>query len=169
MRRILAMIAGVVLLLGAMAGTSAASSANTSGKDTSAAKSQISAAVTPKSVKIAAAPAGCSSGNYCFWPNAGYSPAGNPGELSGRNADWSVFSRGDCPNDNWDNCASSVYNNGVSCESIAWTGRSYTGTPGILYRGDGGNLVAPFNNAISSNSWSTASGGTSSACGGPVP
>lgn len=164
MRRILAMIAGVVLLLGGMAGTSAASSANSSGK-----QSKVSAAVAFKSVKIAAAPSGCGGGNLCFWPNAGYSPAGNPGELSGRNADWSVFSRGDCPNDNWDNCASSAFNNGNNCEAVVWTGKSYTGTGGWIYRNTGGNLNATFNNAVSSNSWGTASGGTSSACGGPVP
>jgi hypothetical protein len=163
MRRILAMIAGVVLLLGAMAGTSAASSANGSDQ-----QSQVSAAAF-KSVKIAAAPSGCSSGNFCFWPNAGYSPAGNPGELSGRNADWSVFYRGDCPNDNWDNCASSDYNNGNSCEAVVWTGKSYSGTAGWVLRGTGGNFNSTFNNAVSSNSWGTASGGTSATCGGPVP
>lgn len=164
MRRILAMIAGVVLLLGAMAGTSAASSANGSGK-----QNQASTATAFKSVKIAAAPSGCSPGNFCFWPNAGYSPAGNPGELSGRNADWSVFYRGDCPNDNWDNCASSDYNNGNSCEAIVWTGKSYSGTAGMVLRGSGGDFNSTFNNAVSSNSWGTASGGTSSSCGGPVP
>ncbi|WP_280874275.1 peptidase inhibitor family I36 protein [Streptomyces pseudovenezuelae] len=157
------MIAGVVLLLGAMAGTSAASSANNSGK-----QGQVSATAF-KSVKIAAAPAGCGSGNFCFWPNANYSPAGNPGELSGRNADWAIFSRGDCPNDNWDNCATSDYNNGNSCEAVVWTGKSYTGTGGWIYRGTGGNFSSTFNNAVSSNSWGTASGGTSSSCGGPVP
>jgi hypothetical protein len=164
MRRILAMIAGVVLLLGGMAGTSAASSANSSGSQNS-----VSGAVALKSVKIAAAPAGCGGGNFCFWPNANYSPSGNPGELSGRNADWSVFGRGDCPNDNWDNCASSDYNNGNSCEAIVWTGKSYSGSAGMVLRGSGGNFNSTFNNAVSSNSWGTASGGTSSACGGPVP
>ncbi|MGW3290572.1 peptidase inhibitor family I36 protein [Streptomyces sp. NPDC001002] len=157
------MIAGVVLLLGITAGTSAASSANGSEKQT-----QVSATAFT-SVKIAAAPSGCGSGNFCFWPNANYSPAGNPGELSGRNADWSIFSRGDCPNGNWDNCATSDYNNGNNCEAVVWTGKSYTGTGGWVYRGTGGNFNATFNNAVSSNSWGTASGGTSSACGGPVP
>ncbi|MCW8102079.1 peptidase inhibitor family I36 protein [Streptomyces tauricus] len=167
MRRILAMIAGVVLLLGAMAGTSAASSANNSA-NSSEERNQVTATAF-KSVKVAAAPSGCGSGNFCFWPNAGYSPAGNPGELSGRNADWSVFSRSACPNGNWDNCASSDYNNGNSCEAIVWTGKSYSGSAGIVYRGTGGDFNSTFNNAVSSNSWSTASGGTSSACGGPVP
>lgn len=74
MRRILAMIAGVVLLLGAMAGTSAASSANNSA-NSSEERNQVTATAF-KSVKVAAAPSGCGSGNFCFWPNAGYSPHG---------------------------------------------------------------------------------------------
>lgn len=156
------MIAGVILLLGAMAGTSAASSNNTS------ANQGQSATVAPlKSVKIAAAPSGCTSGNFCFWVNPGYSDG--PGKLSGKNRDWSVFAHSSCPGGTWNNCASSDYNNGVSCDAVVWTGTGYGGTGGWVWKGTGGDFTSTFNNAVSSNSWGTTSGGTSSTCTGPVP
>jgi hypothetical protein len=161
MKRVLAVAAGAVLAMGGLAGTSAASSANGSGG--------TSAAVMPTSVKVAAAPAGCSSGNVCFWNGENYTGAG-PGQLSGRNSDWSVFRQSACPNGTWDNCASSVYNNGVSCKAVLWTGKGYTGGFFSLSRGSGETqLASSHNNAFSSNSWISPSNTTTSACGGPNP
>ncbi len=161
MRRILAMIAGVILLLAAMAGTSAASSTNGSAN-------QAPEAASFASVKAAAAPAGCPSSYFCFWANAGYSDG--PGKLSGKNSDWSVFSHSSCPGGTWNDCASSDYNNGVSCDAVVWTGKSYGGTGGWVPKGTGGDFNSTFNNAVSSNSWGVyATGGTNSTCTGPVP
>ena len=127
-------------------------------------------------VTTLAAPAGCSSGNVCFWKNAGYSDG--PGELSNRNPDWSVFSHSSCAGGTWNDCASSVYNAGVSCSAMLWPAKNYhiQGTIGTikLTRGTGMTNLADlplagniFNDEISSNSWVTEAGGTSSACGGP--
>ena len=153
MRRIFALAVGVILLLGGLVGTSAASTPRTA----SAASHPLSAA---------AAPSGCTSGNFCFWASTGYSDG--PGKLSGKNSAWSAFSHSSCPSGTWDNCASSDYNNGVSCVAVVWTGNSYTGSEGVVDRGTGGNFSSTFNNAVSSNSWATPTYGTNSTCTGPV-
>ncbi|MEV0183472.1 peptidase inhibitor family I36 protein [Streptomyces sp. NPDC050625] len=120
------------------------------------------------SVKAAAAPAGCPSSYFCFWVNAGYSDG--PGKLSGKNSDWSAFGHSSCPSGTWNDCASSDYNNGVSCDAVVWTGKSYGGTGGWVPKGTGGNFNSTFNDAVSSNSWGVyATGGTNSTCTGPVP
>ncbi|WP_369404422.1 peptidase inhibitor family I36 protein [Streptomyces albus] len=101
----------------------------------------------------AAAPAGCTSTNVCFWD--GYNYSDGPGKLSGWNSNWSVFKTSRCSDGDWENCASSVYNNGTSCSAVLWTGRSYSGSRLTLGRGSGQTrLSSTMNNAISSNSWS---------------
>ncbi|WP_221353172.1 peptidase inhibitor family I36 protein [Streptomyces beigongshangae] len=161
MRRVWAVAAGVVLTMGGTAGTSAATPA--SGPD------GTSAATMPTSVKTAAAPAGCNSGSLCFWNGQNYTGAG-PGQLSGKNPDWSVFGNSACPNGNWDNCASSIYNNGVNCNSVTWTNKNYGGGFYSLPRGTGETqLASSHNNAFSSNSWISPSNTTTSTCSGPNP
>ncbi|MFI9005764.1 peptidase inhibitor family I36 protein [Actinosynnema sp. NPDC053489] len=104
-----------------------------------------------------AAPAGCHSSNVCFWANNNYNDG--PGELSGTNPDWRRFAHGSCGGGTWNNCASSVYNNGTQCWADLWDGLDYAlGSRGglSLSRGTGiANLGSwDFDNAISSNSWS---------------
>lgn len=104
-----------------------------------------------------AAPAGCSSTYVCFWVHINF--VDGPGKLSGSNPNWGAFSHPTCAGGTWNNCASSVYNNGAHCWSDLWDGTNYTyGAKGLLSlnRGVGiSNLVDwDFNDVISSNSWS---------------
>ncbi|MDQ0598844.1 hypothetical protein QF037_003189 [Streptomyces canus] len=159
MKRLLSVAAGAVLAVAGLAGTSAASSGGVAG----------TSAALPSSVAIAAAPVGCDSGNLCFWNGENYTGAG-PGELSGRNSNWGVFGQSACPNGTWSDCASSAYNNGVSCNAVMWTGTNYSGGFYRLSRGSGETQFASsHNNNFSSNSWISPSDTTTSACGGPNP
>ncbi|WP_173019503.1 peptidase inhibitor family I36 protein [Streptomyces alkaliphilus] len=145
-KRFSALFAGAVLAAGVMMGVSPAHAAD----DSAGALPYASTA----SVGISAAPSGCSATNVCFWSGTNYSGAG-PGQLSGANPNWAVFSNSSCPGGNWENCASSVYNNGTSCSAVLWTSRNYSGARLTLARGSGQTrLSSTMNNAISSNSWS---------------
>jgi hypothetical protein len=97
--------------------------------------------------------ADCNPGNVCFWVHAGY--VDGPGQLSGTNPDWRVFSHASCPRGNWNDCASSVYNAGRSCKARLHEHINYAGDWLGLPRGVGViNLeIHDFNDQISSNSW----------------
>ena len=169
--RLSAILIAVIALIafGGFATTASAAVKSPDGRLSITASAPVKAALAP--------PAGCSSGNICFWRNANWGDG--PGELSDRNPNWGVFAHQACPNHTWSNCISSAYNNGVSCSAVLWAGTNYTGDSRThsLTLDRGGyeiNMAAnevsgnAFNDVISSNSWASPNGGTSSACGGPV-
>ncbi|HET9895390.1 MAG TPA: peptidase inhibitor family I36 protein [Streptosporangiaceae bacterium] len=58
-------------------------------------------------------------GKVCIWQNVGFT--GDKGHFSGANLDWSTFSGGtDCATGNWNNCASSIFNNKTERAVILW-------------------------------------------------
>jgi len=163
-RRLRAITVGTIMLLAGMVGTAAA------GPATAPVGASPHTMVGP-SETVAFAPAGCSSGALCFWNARNFTDG--PGKLFGKNANWSAFGHASCPSGTWNNCASSAYNNGVSCDSVMWDGTNYTfGAAGALVmdRGVGLDLGSVgFNNVASSNSWITPSFTTNSTCTGPNP
>ena len=147
MKRLSAVVAGVVLLLGSAVGTAAAADSSTSPVIAGSASPALSAQVA----KPAAVPSGCSAGNLCFWVNIGYSDG--PGELSGTNANWTAFAHSTCASKTWNDCASSLYNDGVNDNAVVYTNANYSGSSGVITRGTGGDVSAAWNDVISSNSW----------------
>ncbi|MEW2301359.1 peptidase inhibitor family I36 protein [Streptomyces sp. NPDC006655] len=146
MKRMSAVAAGVALLLGTAAGTAAADSSGGSVLAGSA-----SSALSAQVAKPAAVPAGCSAGYLCFWVNAGYNDG--PGKLSGSNANWTAFPHSTCQTKTWNDCASSLYNDGVNDNAVVYTDANYSGSSGTIARGTGGDVSAAWNDVISSNSW----------------
>jgi hypothetical protein len=146
MKRLLAVAAGVVLLLGSAIGTAAADSAGSPVITGSASPALSAQVATP-----AAVPSGCSAGYLCFWVNIGYNDG--PGKLSGTNANWTAFSHSTCATKTWNDCASSIYNDGVNDNAVVYTAANYSGTSGVIDRGVGGDLTSSWNDVISSNSW----------------
>jgi hypothetical protein len=101
----------------------------------------------------------CPGGYVCFWVDIHYE--GPMGKLWGNNTNWSVFSQDKCANKNWDNCASSTFNNGNDCAVTLYRDPGYGGT--FLWEQRGSvryNLKNnrdqyghSFNDAFSSNKW----------------
>jgi hypothetical protein len=108
-------------------------------------------------------PAGCGSGNFCFWNNANFNDG--PGQVSGNNANFTVFSHSSCPYGTWNDCISSVYNNGTSGLGVnVYRDANYLG-PSFCVSDNSGyaylptyytNTTVVLNDSISSNKWTTA-------------
>lgn len=120
-------------------------------------------------ISLAPAPAHASfndcpneSGALCFWPAANY--VGRPGLAFGTNPNWA-----DLPDrDNrcgasvgWNDCISSIRNEGISCEAVIWEHPNFGGSNFVINRDtfvdnlatrgkpSGGN----WNDVVSSNNW----------------
>jgi hypothetical protein len=99
------------------------------------------------------------SGYLCFWVNLGWE--GTPGKLSGTNAYWSSFSKSQCGSGTWDNCASSLRNEGRSCEAVVYRDPNFRGPSWVINRDTGVYDLRQWSmepgrnwdNEISSNSW----------------
>ncbi|MEW1779278.1 peptidase inhibitor family I36 protein [Streptomyces sp. NPDC086777] len=157
-KRMSAVAAGVVLLLGAAVGTAAADPSGTSvapghavASGTSVIAGSASSALSAQVATPAAVPSGCSAGYLCFWVNSGYQDG--PGKLDGSNANWTVFAHPTCQTKTWNDCASSLYNDGVNDNAVVYTDANYSGSSGVIDRGVGGDVSAAWNDVISSNSW----------------
>jgi hypothetical protein len=112
-----------------------------------------------------AAPAGCGSGNLCFWNNSGFNDG--PGQLAGTNPNWGVFAHGSCPSGTWDNCVSSLFNNGNTSAANVWRYTNYGGAGACWAKGTGNSNLASvnypgtsvnMNDTISSNNWASSCG-----------
>ena len=113
-------------------------------------------------VEASAAGPPCPVGYLCFWAGSNGSTAG-PGELAGTNPNWGWFGQSAChppnaaadSNNTWNDCASSIKNNGTSYCSLVWYNASYGGFAVELSRGEWVSDLHSFNmnDAISSNSW----------------
>jgi hypothetical protein len=139
--------AGVVLTLTSLAAPAAA------------ADSTLAAGtITP------AAMSACGSGNFCAWVNSNFNDG--PGQWAGNASNYTDWGHDNCGLGSlwtWDNCASSVFNNGQHCNLTFYDGINYTGAYYNLPRGsylanmtldrmsDGQNA----NDRISSHRWCT--------------
>lgn len=103
--------------------------------------------------------ADCPGGYVCFWVDWHYE--GPMGKLYGNNTNWSVFSQPECDRQNWEDCASSTFNNGNECAVNLYKDPGYGGE--FLWEQRGSvryNLNnnkdkygRSFNDTISSNKW----------------
>ena len=98
----------------------------------------------------------------CFWVNANYT--GTMGEVEGNNPDYlNLKNTSGCTAfpGTWNDCISSVWNNGKDCTVYFWTDANYEGRYHSLALKDGvanvgtGYNDPSFNDSISSNSWCT--------------
>ncbi|WP_143674230.1 MULTISPECIES: peptidase inhibitor family I36 protein [Streptomyces] len=99
------------------------------------------------------------SGYLCFWVNANY--GGAMGKVSGNNTYWGNFTGGCNSTQRWNDCASAIRNEGLSCEAVVYEAANYGGSSWVINRDtqaadltkwgkpSGGN----WNDVISSNNW----------------
>jgi hypothetical protein len=101
----------------------------------------------------------CAGGDLCFWVNT--NKGGAKGRVSGNNTSWS-WAQGQCSSGTWNNCASSIQNNGNNCTVNVFEDAGYGGHRLTLTRGtyisdlSGYWITYPFdswNDDIQSNRW----------------
>jgi hypothetical protein len=105
----------------------------------------------------------CPSTYLCFWVNSGFTA--NWGKFAGNNPSWGAYSQSECKGGTWNDCASSLYNNGEHDQALVWQNNSYKGGYTCVARGTTmySNLAnwtysdssASMNDSISSNDWTT--------------
>lgn len=102
----------------------------------------------------------CSSYGYaCGWVNTYW--GSSRGNWAGNNPHLSDFTESNCSkNGNWNDCISSLWNNGTSC-NITWFWDASYGTPGLLNHMDNGDPDLTdnspnWNDQISSDEWCLA-------------
>jgi hypothetical protein len=98
---------------------------------------------------------GCPSSYACAWVDASF---GTPmGEWAGTNPNFSAFSQAACnwfpPDQNWNDCASSVDNAGTQCTVDWYWDINYGGAMWALARGSSSGSLGSWNDEISSNGW----------------
>jgi hypothetical protein len=102
------------------------------------------------------------SGLLCFWPGANY--GGTPGTVRDRNNNWADFS--DSGNRcgasvGWNDCISSIRNEGVNCEAVIWEHPNAGGSNFVINRDTyvddlstrGKPSGGTWNDVVSSNTW----------------
>ncbi|MDQ1647696.1 MAG: hypothetical protein QOJ50_3880 [Cryptosporangiaceae bacterium] len=127
-----------------------------------AATASATAGATPKAATTKAVTTqdtSCAGGDLCFWQDD--DKGGAKGRVSGNNSAWS-WSRSGCPDGTWNNCASSIQNNGNSCSVKVYDNAGYSGAVLTLTRGtyisslSGYWITFPvdsWNDDIQSNKW----------------
>lgn len=130
-------------------------------KDTSSNGRPSAGAAAPATAGILAAPSGCTAGNLCFWVHDNW--VDGPGRLDGNNADWGVYSHSTCQTGTWEDCASSLYNNGNSCTAHVYYLEDYqtpklnisrqTGYNSLSAVALGYGVAGNWNDNIRSNNW----------------
>lgn len=115
---------------------------------TAAAASQhSSSAVSP-----AADGHGCPSSYGCGWVNSGY--GGPMGKWAGNNPNFTVFGQSQCQDGNWNDCISSIDNNGTSgCNMNWWWNAGYGGNVWSERVGYDYGSIGSSNDQFSSDSW----------------
>jgi len=96
---------------------------------------------------------GCPSGYLCFWKDINY--GGAMGKVAGNNMNFTAFRNSSCQTGTWNDCISSVYNNGTRCNVAIYRDANYLGGGLTVPRQTGiANLGSyGLNDAISSNRW----------------
>jgi hypothetical protein len=101
----------------------------------------------------------CAPGDLCFWVHA--DKGGAKGRVSGNNTAWG-WPQASCANGTWNNCASSIQNNGNNCDVNVYDFAGYSGASLRITRGtyisdlSGYWITFPFdswNDDIQSNRW----------------
>jgi hypothetical protein len=110
----------------------------------------------------------CPAGSLCFWVDQNY--GGPRGQFSGDNPAWGSYPQSQCQdgsgggpysNGTWNDCASSLYNNGNSDAVQVWRDSNYRSDSTCVPRGTlwaslpkwQTNSGEPMNDEISSNRW----------------
>ncbi|WP_412739869.1 peptidase inhibitor family I36 protein [Krasilnikovia sp. MM14-A1259] len=98
---------------------------------------------------------GCPEKYLCFWASPNYHDG--PGMVKDDNEDFRKLPHISCRTGTWDNCISSVVNNGQRCTVYMWSGLNYGGSYHSLAIGNEKPDLSQwyFNDAISSNHWCT--------------
>ncbi|MER5897561.1 peptidase inhibitor family I36 protein [Streptomyces sp. NPDC001876] len=159
LRRLRTLLIAVVSVFAVMLAVPVADAAD---KDKSVQGRPSAAAAASTGVgTLAAAPAGCTAGNLCFWVNDNWNDG--PGQLYGNNADWGVYSHSTCSTGTWEDCASSLYNNGNSCVASVYFLENYQTPKLSISRQSGYNSLSAvplgygvdgnWNDNIRSNKW----------------
>jgi hypothetical protein len=104
-------------------------------------------------VSAQTAPAGCPSGYLCFWKDINY--GGAMGKVAGNNLNFTAFRNTSCQTGTWNDCISSVYNNGARCTVAIYRDANYLGGGLTVPRQTGISNLGTYglNDAISSNRW----------------
>lgn len=120
------------------------------------------APVAASSVTPLAIPASCAPhhGDLCIYNNANYNDG--PGLFAGPNPDWTIFPHASCPSGTWNDCVSSLWNNGntdavglyqninYGGAGVCWEkGTGAANLNGVDYPGTNINM----NDTFSSNFW----------------
>jgi hypothetical protein len=120
------------------------------------------AAAAATSATQLAEPTSCAShpGDLCIYNNAGYKDG--PGLFAGDNANWTQFPHTSCPKGTWNDCVSSLWNNG-NVDAVSLYENANYGMPGACWvKGTGASdlngLDYPgtninMNDTFSSNYW----------------
>jgi hypothetical protein len=154
-----AYVAAAIFTVAAALGMSTSAQATT---HSTASHATVQHTVTPKSAQSDGL--GCPSTYACFWVD-NYA-SGTMGKVSGNNTNYmNVTNSSGCTKypGTWNDCISSLDNNGTSCTVYFWTNASYGGRYHSLAIGDAvydfgiDYNDSSFNDSISSNHWCTAS------------
>lgn len=156
------MVAGV-LIAPTSASAHPASAVTTSveaARAASAASTLAPAAIVPAAVGPAALPP-CIVQYLCFWVDAG--GGRNRGVVKDDNAWWGNFLQSECQTGTWNDCASSLLNDGATSAAFVYRDINHpsSGVKQCIKRGDyWSNLTTRFynngqqmNDSISSNTW----------------
>jgi hypothetical protein len=158
-RRVIASLAFATLAVAPSLATPIAANAASASADS---RAVVTAASSPSKTSIdpiTVQDTSCNPGDLCFWVNI--NRGGAKGRVSGTNSTW-PWTQAQCAGGTWNNCASSIVNNGTQCTARVWADASYGGAHLDVLRGnDFINLTDhyitfPFrdwNDEISSNSW----------------
>ena len=169
--RLAAAGAGAVLALVASTGPAAAAGGSGTGNSTAADLAALKASnggrdvqLIDNNVQASGGMDACDSGSFCAWDNYNYS--GGPGQWPGNADNYSHWGHRGCGVGSlwtWDNCASSVYNNGNSCNIQLYDDINYNTADGYYNLAKGGHLAdlrkdkmtdgKAMNDRISSHKW----------------
>jgi Peptidase inhibitor family I36 len=100
---------------------------------------------------VASAEHGCVAAYACGWVDGGY---GTPmGKWSENTPNFSVFGQSRCQTGNWNDCVSSVWNEGTSCNVSWYVNSGYGGGEYRNNRGTGSGVLGGWNDEFSSLKW----------------
>ncbi|MBU2668097.1 peptidase inhibitor family I36 protein [Actinoplanes bogorensis] len=168
LRRAGAVGAGVILMMTALAGPASAAegpSAATAREMAAAKAANGGRAIVPVDNMLAAGGLeACDSGSFCVWVNANFNDG--PGQWPNNSNNYLSWSHASCGYLNlrtWNNCASSVFNNGNNCNIQLYDDVNYGTGRGYYNLARGGRLAnltidkmsdgQPMNDRLSSHKW----------------
>ncbi len=173
LRRVGAVGAGVIMMAAALAGPASAAAPSADGAPSAATARELAAVKAANGGKAIASQnnmlaAGgleaCDSGSFCVWVDANFSDG--PGQWPNNSNNYLSWSHPSCGVLNlrtWNNCASSVFNNGNNCNIQLYDDVNYGTGRGYYNLARGGRLAnltidkmtdgQPMNDRLSSHKW----------------